>query len=459
MESTLKDTGTVRATLEITVDASTVDAAFDAVVDAYARQVRVPGFRPGKAPRGVIESRVGADTVAEEARERLVEDSYPKAIREHELDAIHAHAHGDAPARGEAFTYELHVDLYPEVTIPDPATLTLTAEGDAVGEEQVQETVENLQREHATQVPVDRPAEATDVLMIETVGDDGEPREGSAMPIDLETVSEHLSSQLIGASIDDVVELQLEEPHVHEGEEEPRAATTTIRVADVKAKERPEPDDAFATTLGFETWDGVVDAIRSSLEAQAKERLDEARREELVETLMAGTEVELPEFLVNRRKGSLLDGLARDLRQQGMEMDAYLAKLEADGKREEFEGELQESAERAVKRDLVLERLLELRPAEVDDAEFAEAVKHLASREGKSEAQVRQEYGSEGLDNYRFLLRRDKALRATVAEIVGEAPAEGADAQAASDGDADEGDAGEGDANDAANDDANDDAG
>ncbi|MDR9390843.1 MAG: trigger factor [Trueperaceae bacterium] len=429
MESTLKDAGTVRATLEITVDADAVDAAFDAVVDAYARQVRVPGFRPGKAPRGVIESRVGADAVAEEVRDRIVEESYPNAIREHELDAVHAHAHGDAPTRGEAFTYELHVDLYPEVVLPDLATLTLDAEGDAVGDAQVQETVENLQREHATQVPVERPAEATDVLTIETVGDDGEPRDGSAMPIDLETVNEPLAQQLIGASIDDVVELELEAPHVHEGEEEARAATTTVRVADVKAKERPEPDDTFASTLGFESWDGVLDAIRSSLEAQAKERLDEARREELVEKLMAGTEVELPEYLVNRRKGSLLDGLARDLRQQGMEMDAYLAKLEADGKREEFERELQESAERAVKRDLVLERLLELRPADVDDAEFADAVKHLAAREGKSEAQVREAYGAEGLENYRFLLRRDKALRATVAELAGEATPDAGDGE------------------------------
>lgn len=432
MESTLKDAGTVRATLEITVDADAVDAAFDAVVDAYARQVRVPGFRPGKAPRGVIESRVGVDTVAEEARDRIVEASYPNAIREHELDAVHAHAHGDAPTRGEAFTYELHVDLYPEVVLPDLATLTLEAEADEVTDAQVQETVENLRREHATQVPVERPAEATDVLTIQTVGDDGEARDGSAMPIDLETVNEPLAKQLIGASIDDVVELELEAPHVHEGEEEARAATTTVRVADVKAKERPEPDDTFAATLGFESWDGVLDAIRSSLEAQARERLDEARREELVETLMAGTEVELPEYLVNRRKGSLLDGLARDLRQQGMEMDAYLAKLEADGKREEFERELQESAERAVKRDLVLERLLELRPADVDDAEFADAVKHLAAREGKTEAQVREAYGAEGLENYRFLLRRDKALRATVAEIAGEAtpePGEGDDAE------------------------------
>lgn len=432
MESTLKDAGTVRATLEITVDADAVDAAFDAVVDAYARQVRVPGFRPGKAPRGVIESRVGVDTVAEEARDRVVEASYPNAIHEHELDAVHAHAHGDAPTRGEAFTYELHVDLYPEVVLPDLATLTLEAEADEVTDAQVQETVENLRREHATQVPVERPAEATDVLTIQTVGDDGEARDGSAMPIDLETVNEPLAKQLIGASIDDVVELELEAPHVHEGEEEARAATTTVRVADVKAKERPEPDDTFAATLGFESWDGVLDAIRSSLEAQARERLDEARREELVETLMAGTEVELPEYLVNRRKGSLLDGLARDLRQQGMEMDAYLAKLEADGKREEFERELQESAERAVKRDLVLERLLELRPADVDDAEFADAVKHLAAREGKTEAQVREAYGAEGLENYRFLLRRDKALRATVAEIAGEAtpePGEGDDAE------------------------------
>jgi len=420
MESTLKDKQSVTATVNVTVDREAVDAAFERVIRSYAKHVKVPGFRPGKAPRGVVVKRVGEDAIAEEAREAVIEASYPSAIREHDLNAVHAHAHGDNPREGEPFEYELHVELYPEFDIPDASSIVIDTEIEPVTDEQVQSTVENLRREHATQVPVDRAVEAGDVVLIETVGENDERREGTAMPIDLDTVNANLGDQLLGKTIGDVFDLQLEDPHVHEGESEPRAASTRIYVADVKAKELPEADDAFAATMGFESWNDVLDAIRKTLEDQAKDRGREAQREEFVEKLMAGTEVDLPPYLVNRRKGNLLESLARDLQRQGMDMESYLSKLEADGKREEFETELQESAERGVKRDLVLERLLEVHPAEVTDEEYDEAVRYMASREGKDVATFRREYGQEWLDNYRFLLMRDKALRNAVEALVGD---------------------------------------
>ena len=315
------------------MDQETVDATFESVIRSYARQVRVPGFRPGKAPRGVIVKRIGEEALAEEAREAIIEASYPAAIREHELQAVHAHAHGDNPAEGQAFEYELHVELYPDFTIPDPDSVSIEAAPEAITDERIQETITNLKRENATQVPVDRPVEAGDVVHIETIGDDDEAKEGTSMPIDLETVNPHLGNQLLGKNLGDVFDLELEEPHVHEGEDEERAITTRIRVADVKAKEFPEEGDEFASTMGFESWDDVLTAIRSTLEDQEKQRAGEAQREEFVEKLLEGTTVELPPYLVNRRKLNLLESLARDLRRQGMEMDAYLAKLDADGKR------------------------------------------------------------------------------------------------------------------------------
>jgi len=418
METTLKDKQAVKATVEVTAEPTEVDAAFDKVLSAYARQVRVPGFRPGKAPRGVLVKRIGEEALAEEVREALIDDLYPQAIREHDLTAIHAHAHGGNPSQGEAFRFELHVDLYPDFDLPELSEIVLDTEPEPIGEEQVQETVENLRREHATQVPVDRPAEAGDLVLIETVGaDDAPSEEGSVMPVDLETVGEELAEQLVGRGIGDVVELQLDDPS-KSGDEAERAPTTMrVRISDVKTKEKPDADDEFAKTLGFEAWDEVVTAIRGSLAGQAKERADEERREELVEKLMEHTEVELPPYLVNRRKMQLLENLARDLQRQGMQMDAYLQKLDEDGKREEFDAELQESAERGVKRDLVLEKLLEVRPVEVNEDEFRDAVRYLAAREGMDAEALRRERGEEWLRNYHFLLMRDKALRLVADEL------------------------------------------
>jgi len=420
METTLVDKQAVKATLEVTLSAQEVDAAYDRVLAAYARQVRVPGFRPGKAPRGVLIKRIGEEALADEVREAIIDRSYPDAIREHDLNAIHAHAHGDRPAEGEAFRFELHLDLYPEFELPDVDGIVLDTEAEPIGEERVDETVEGLRREHATQVPVDRPAEAGDLVLIETVGEDGEPREeGSVMPVDLETVGDTLAEQLVGHAIGDVVELSLEDPTV-EGEDEGQPGTTTmrVRISDVKAKEKPDADDEFAKTLGFDDWNAVVAAIRESLERQVEERADEERREEFVGKLMEHTEVDLPAYLVNRRRMNLLENLASDLQKQGMAFDAYLAKLDEDGKREEFEAELQQSAERGVKRDLVLEKLLETHPVDVSDEEFRDAVRYLAAREGKDADALRRERGDEWMTNYRFLLMRDKALRQTVQTLV-----------------------------------------
>ncbi len=438
MQTTLKDKQAVKATVQVAVDAAEVDAAFDKVIRSYARQVRVPGFRPGKAPRGVLVKRIGEEALAEEVREALIDDGYPAAIREHDLQAIHAHAHGDAPVQGQPFEYELHLDLYPEFSLPEPSEIVLDSEAEPVGDAQVEETVENLRREHATMVPVDRPAEPTDQVLIETVGEDDQPREeGSVMPVDLETVGEHLAEQLVGHAIGDVVELTLEDPAQKTDEGEAGTTTMRVRIADVKEKDRPAADDEFAKTLGFESWSEVTTAIRDSLAGQAKERADEERREEFVEKLMEHTEVELPAYLVNRRKVQLLENLGQDLRRQGIEMDAYVQRLEADGKREEFESELQASAEKGVKRDLVLEKLLEVRPVEVSDEEFHEAVRYMAARDGKDAASFRRERGEEWLRNYRFLLMRDKALRAAVAEASGETePSDAGETQASDSGEA-----------------------
>lgn len=420
MDTTLVDKQAVQATVEVIASAQEVDAAFDRVLSSYARQVRVPGFRPGKAPRGVLVKKIGEETLADEVREALIDQSYAGAIREHELNAIHAHAHGDRPVPGDAFTFELHVDLYPEFELSDLGGIVFDTEAEAVTDERIEETVEGLRREHATQVPVDRAAEAGDQVLIETVGEDDEPREeGSVMPVDLETVGESLAEQLVGHGIGEVVELTLDDPSVESDEGEgPGSTTMRVRITDVKAKEKPDADDEFAATLGFDDWDAVLAAIRQSLEQQVEERADEERREEFVEKLMEGTDVELPPYLVNRRKGNLLENLASDLKKQGMDLDSYVAKLEEDGKREEFEAELQQSAERGVKRDLVLEKLLEERPAEVGDDEFRDALRYLAAREGKDPDALRRERGEEWLQNYRFLLMRDKALRTTVHSLV-----------------------------------------
>ena len=448
MEAQLKDKQDVSATFTVTVPAEVVDAAFDRVLAGLARQVRVPGFRPGRAPRGVLVQRIGVEALAEEVREALVDEHYPQAVRQLDLLPVHAHFHAEMPSQGADFSFEVHTDLYPTFELPDFDIIELDTTVPEPSDEDVARTVERLREDHATLVPVERPIEPGDVLTLESLSEGG----GATMPVDLSQTEPHLVEQLTGRRMGDEITLDLgpdptstpatdeapddaeagdagttadadtaadaSEP-ADEGASVPRRSLA-VRVVDVKEKELPEADDAFAATLGFDTWEATLAEIRRSLAAQADREAFTQQREAFVEQLMAATEMGLPRSLVERRQRALLDELAEDLqRQRGITLQRYLEELEEREAREGFERELTEAAERNVKRDLVLEALLERVGGEIDDAEFDEAVRMMAMRERKDPLRFKTEKGEEWLRNYRFLLNRDRALRQVVAAKTG----------------------------------------
>jgi len=429
MQTQMLEKDATRAKFKVEVPAKEVSDAYQAILRDLAKQVRVPGFRPGKAPRGVIEARVGKDAIAQEVRDALVGTYYPRAARELELTPVHQHIHAHEPVEGEDYAFEVEVELYPEVNLPDPSQIVLDSEGEPLTDETVQETIETLRRQHATLVPVERAAEAGDVLTVET------SESGSSMPIDLETVAPEFAEQFYGKTIGEAVELNLGTPNIEEDGEgegavegiteepsstDPAQAAPTLRVTitDIKAKELPDADDEFAKTLGFDTWEEAEAQIRRSLQVQLDQEALSAQGDEFVEKLLLESDLEIPRSLVERRKGTLLSNLAEELQERGLSMKEYLAQLDEDGKREAFEGELEEAAVNAVKRDLVLEKLLETRGTTVSNEEFEAAVAYMAQRQGSTPAKLRQELGQDGLANYRFLLARDKAVRESVQELL-----------------------------------------
>ncbi|ADI13730.1 trigger factor [Truepera radiovictrix] len=449
MQTQMLEKDAHRAKFKVSVPAEAVTDTYERVLRELARQVRVPGFRPGKAPRGVIEARVGKDAVAQEVRDALVRLHLPQAVRELSLTPIAQRVHAHEPVEGEAYSFEVDVELYPEVTLPELSEIVIDTEKPPLTEEMVQEAIENLQRQHATLIPVERPAEAGDHLVLELAG--GE--EGSTLPVDLDAVSPAFAEQLYGKAIGDEVEVTLDQPDENEAGEDAeleaaRAADTseepaavdaetdantgagsnegaatppTLRVVikDIKAKELPERGDEFAQTLGFATWAEVEARVRESLAAQLEQEAFSAQREEFTEKLTLESNPHVPQSLKERRKAVLLQNLARDLEGRGLSMQAYLEKLDQEEKRAEFEAELEEAAENAVKRDLVLEKLLETRGTRLSDAEFEAALAFMAQQQGSTPAKLRQELGEQGLANYRFLLTRDKAVRESLRELLG----------------------------------------
>ncbi|HZJ08703.1 MAG TPA: trigger factor, partial [Trueperaceae bacterium] len=169
MRSELVEKKPIEATVKVTVPANDVDAEFENVVSGLARTVRIPGFRPGKAPRGVLEKRIGKESLAGEVQDKIIDSHYQAAMTEHELLPISVHFHAHAPERGSDYSFEIHAELYPEVELPDLGVLTIDAPSQTLDDETFAAAIEQLRRENATLVPVDRPVQADDWLLIETV--------------------------------------------------------------------------------------------------------------------------------------------------------------------------------------------------------------------------------------------------------------------------------------------------
>ncbi len=436
METELIEKQAINATFKVTVPAGDVDAAFERVLSTLSRQMKVPGFRPGRAPRGVLERRIGRETLEEEVQETLVDANYPDAVRELDLTPVHAHFHAEAPKEGEPFTFEVHAELYPELTLPDLSEIVIDAAPGELSEAMVGDTIEQLRNQNATLVPVERSVEGSDYVLLESLppaaeadGDEPPHGTGSVQPVDMESASESIRQQLIGTSMGDIIDLELiDDAGATEEGAEPVKRNLRVIVKDVKGKEKPEVDDDFGKTLGFESWAEAREQIETSLKSQLARDAFDQQREELLDKLVAGTEFEVPASLLQRRQRSLLQDLADDLQQQGTTLERYLADLEAREGREAFEAELQQAAEQGVRRDLVLERLQEMRGTEVDDDELEDAVRYMARRRQQEAGRFKREMGERWLTNYRFLLARDKALRETVRELTGVGAIEDADA-------------------------------
>ena len=460
MQAQITEQDAGRAKIKVEVPADDVTKTYQQVLNSISRQIRVPGFRPGKAPRGVIETRVGKDAIAQEVRDALVQTYFPQAVEELSLTPVSQHIHAHEPVDGEDYSFEAEVELYPDFELPDVTQIVLDTEQEPVSDELLQENIEALRSQNATLIPVERPAEAGDYLLVETVSEDG--GEGSSIPVDLENVAPELAEQFLGKSVGDEIELTLSEETEADDEDindqdidgeyenadetleantdadvevdaaaaeaeagvdvaNPEAEPTTLRVVvkDVKDKELPELDDEFAQTLGLTTWAEVETQLRASLELQLAQDALSAQQEEFTEKLLVETNVSVPPSLKTRRKSSLLQNLTRELETQGATLQGYLENLDAEeGKRAEFDAELDEAAENAVKRDLVLERLLEQRGTTMSNEEFDAALAYTAQRQNSTPQALRQELGESGLANYRFLLTRDKAVRESVQELL-----------------------------------------
>jgi trigger factor len=394
---------------KVTVPSGDVSVAFTEVFSAVSRNVKIPGFRPGRAPKNVVEKRIGLDYIQGEVRDYLVNKTYQSAVKELELIPVTATITPGAVLEGSEFEYTVEAENYPEVTLPAWEGYKLETVKLEIGDQEVTDALEDLRNRQASYEPVERTAEANDLLNVEILeGEDA----GQTYPVYLERADEGIRTALLGQS----AEAEVDVP-VTSGADGEEAQTLKIKILDIKAKNLPELDDDFAKTLELEDLAELRVKVREDLENRSVGKFDSDRKDELIGKLSEGMTVVIPEVLITRRREALETDLKNDLERQGIGLEAYREYLGTENKLEEFEADLVKSATERVRRDLALEKLAEGFKTELTSEEWRNALENFARSNRVSVARLGEVIGNEGINNLRVLATRDKALTQAIEKL------------------------------------------
>ena len=419
LKSTVETLSPTRVRLAVEVPFDELKPSLDKAYASIAKQVRVPGFRPGKAPARIIDQRVGRAAVLEEAVQDALPRAYSEAVRDNEVRAL---GQPDIALTkledGESIAFTAEVDVRPEVPLPDYDGLDVSVEDAVVDEADVEEQVSAMRERFAVLKATDRPVQDGDYVSIDLKATvDGEEVPGGSttgLSYEVGTASmmEGLDEALVGASAGDTREFTTE---LVAGEFAGRTADITVTVRSVKEKELPELDDEFAQTASeFDTLDEFRADVRDRLRRVMVLEQGGQARDKVLSSLLENTDVPLPESAVRGEYEWRLHDVGHQLQNAGVDLDAYLS---SEGTtKEEFDAELRSNAEVAVKTQLILDAIADKEELGVSDAELTERVVTQAQQYGVEPQEFAQQLTQGGnLPALVADVRRSKAL-ATVLE-------------------------------------------
>jgi trigger factor len=320
-----------------------LDAAIVEAVRHLSQRNKIPGFRPGKAPRGVLEAVLGKDAVIEEAMDHLVQRAYRDAMVEKEiLPLTQAEVNVEQGEEGKPVIFTANVQVRPEVTLGDYRDFKFKPEIETIDDAKVQKLVDELRDQNASLGPViDRGAKNGDFVVIGYTGSrDGVPFEGGSsdrMPLILgeERLIPGFEAHVVGLKPGESTSFDITFPDDYPEESlAKQTARFEVELKELREKIVPPEDDDFAKSLGaFEDLAGLRAEIKARLERNALDRARHEFADRIIEYATANATLELPDVLVDQEVEIMHDELRGSLARQGIDEAAYLkvsGKTEAD---------------------------------------------------------------------------------------------------------------------------------
>ena len=399
MKTELVDVSPTRKEIKIEVEPEVVRAAFDRISDRYAKQARVPGFRPGHAPRAVVRTRFKSEIRGDVLRE-LIPDAVNNAIEKHELAAIgepdvHLDTNEALERIGEdAISFHVGVEVLPNVELGNYKGIEATRRIRPVTGEDIERMLDGLRESSAALQPVeDRSSQLGDTLTVSFRGtfiDHPEEEDINVEDVDVTlggpSVQQEFTDNLTGVRVDDEKTFLVDYPADFSSKGlagkkvEYRATVSAVRV-----KELPELDDEWARSLGeeFDSMETLRTKVREDLEQRAVAEADSRLRADLMHKLLETHQFEVPESLVNHQTQYRLESVVRDMIGRGI--DPRSQELNWEGAREELKGQ----AEEDVRGSMLLERIADEEHINVSEEEIEAEIEAIAKSTRQSKEKVR----------------------------------------------------------------------
>ena len=402
----------VRKALEFEIEAEVVDREIDSRARAYARKVKIPGFRPGRIPPEVIKQRF-RQQVLEDVAETLVNKVVHDELEGRGLRPLAAPKVTDLRIdANQPLTFRAVFETLPLVDLPDYKGLEAKSRSPHAADEDVERELRRLQEEAARFDPVEgRPVQEGDFALLDLfwkpvpAGKGG--RDENAL-VEVGSAENHadLNAALVGMTPGETRNVRIEYPEDDAKARGGRTLDYTVTLKAIKSRVLPEVDDEFAKDLG--EWGSLAelrDGIRSRLLAADERQIDREVKAALVDALLQRASLEVPEALVERHMSARTESTARGLLYQGIDP----TKVGVDWR--QYRENQREDSVKAAKADILLDEIGRREGIEVLDAELDADVARLAERMGKSREAVRAKLEKEGeLSALRARLREEKTL-------------------------------------------------
>ncbi len=413
MKSAVENISPVKKKITIEVPQDDVTKEREKALAKMAKKAKLPGFRPGKAPRSVVERHYGEDIQAD-VMNKLIADAYFQAIQEHKISPVDLPEISDVSlAKGSPLSFSAVVEVRPNIELGTYDGIEVKDTPVTVSDAEVEQTINQLREMYAQlEVVEGRPAEKGDSLIIDFEGFhegksiDGAKASDYLLPLGSGNLIPGFEDQLVGVNKGETKEIAVTFPGDYNNKAlAGKEATFKITVKEIKRAVMPEVNDDFAKDLGnHNTVEELRARLREDIEARKRDELASAQREELLSKLVDAHTFDVPPGMVERELQAMMKQQAVRLARQGMDVKTFDA--------EKYRAEQKSLAEKRVKGLLILDAVGDREKVTVSDDELSAELHVLSRKSGQSVDTIKKYYASQegGMDNLRSSLVQEKTL-------------------------------------------------